>query len=375
MPYKSKSQQRFFFAAEARGELKPGTAREWAHKTKNIKKLPEHIGDEEKKAGVLDALEKFAAFTPAFIRSVARDGDVEVDQPEFKEKCRSLTGEAHLDKMSAGQLGQVAKMLWSKEASARKEHKPAAHKPAAHKPAAHKPETAAAKKKKPDEPLAMLGKGVVGAATPIAANTAAMLLAHEAPRTGTADFSKEKQFRSLEEAMGQSGTRKVEGPYAGMGEIGRDRGASGKADWGVVLPKGTSEAVAGHELGHRANWKAIDSVVGKPASRGLFRAALMSQGLTSAASIPLSAYTATDPNMSWTPGAVQLGVSAPRLLDEAAASLHAVRHLIGKYGLGKGLREGVRLAPAFGTYAAIAGAPIGITAARRAWRHVHPDNE
>lgn len=65
------------------------------------------------RAGVLDALEKFAAFTPGFIRTIARDNDVEVDQPEFKEKCRGLTGEAHLDKMSPGQLGQVAKMLWS----------------------------------------------------------------------------------------------------------------------------------------------------------------------------------------------------------------------------------------------------------------------
>lgn len=67
-----------------------------------------------RKRGSRDALEKFAAFSPGFIRSIARDGDVAVDQPEFKEKCRCLTGEAHLDKMSSGQLGQVAKMLWSK---------------------------------------------------------------------------------------------------------------------------------------------------------------------------------------------------------------------------------------------------------------------
>jgi hypothetical protein len=43
MPYKSKSQMRAFFAKEKRGELKPGTARKWAHETKNIKRLPEKI--------------------------------------------------------------------------------------------------------------------------------------------------------------------------------------------------------------------------------------------------------------------------------------------------------------------------------------------
>lgn len=43
MPFKSKAQQRFMFAAEERGDIPKGTAREWAHKTKNIKKLPEHV--------------------------------------------------------------------------------------------------------------------------------------------------------------------------------------------------------------------------------------------------------------------------------------------------------------------------------------------
>ena len=42
MPFKSKAQQRFMFAAEERGDVPKGTAEEWAHKTKNIKKLPEH---------------------------------------------------------------------------------------------------------------------------------------------------------------------------------------------------------------------------------------------------------------------------------------------------------------------------------------------
>ena len=41
MPFKSKSQQRFMFAAESRGDLPKGTAERWAKDTPDIKKLPE----------------------------------------------------------------------------------------------------------------------------------------------------------------------------------------------------------------------------------------------------------------------------------------------------------------------------------------------
>jgi hypothetical protein len=44
MPYESKSQMKKFFAMEDRGELPEGTAREWAHHTPHLKKLPEHKG-------------------------------------------------------------------------------------------------------------------------------------------------------------------------------------------------------------------------------------------------------------------------------------------------------------------------------------------
>ena len=43
MPFKSKAQQKKMFAMEKRGELKKGVAEEFAHETKNIKKLPEHV--------------------------------------------------------------------------------------------------------------------------------------------------------------------------------------------------------------------------------------------------------------------------------------------------------------------------------------------
>ena len=41
MPYRSKREMRWRFAAEKRGEVPKGSAREWAHHTPNIKALPE----------------------------------------------------------------------------------------------------------------------------------------------------------------------------------------------------------------------------------------------------------------------------------------------------------------------------------------------
>lgn len=50
MPFKSKSQQRFMFAAEERGDVPKGTARRWAHETPNIKRLPERKKKSKKEA-------------------------------------------------------------------------------------------------------------------------------------------------------------------------------------------------------------------------------------------------------------------------------------------------------------------------------------
>lgn len=61
MPFKSKAQQRFMFAAEARGEVPKGTAKTWAEHTPNIKKLPE-----KKKQS---KTEKKAAFIRSFVAS------------------------------------------------------------------------------------------------------------------------------------------------------------------------------------------------------------------------------------------------------------------------------------------------------------------
>jgi hypothetical protein len=58
MPFKSRAQQRFMFAAEARGELKKGTAKHWADVTPNIKALPERV---KKASAFLGGFDKTAA--------------------------------------------------------------------------------------------------------------------------------------------------------------------------------------------------------------------------------------------------------------------------------------------------------------------------
>lgn len=92
MPFKSKSQQRFFFAAEARGELPQGTARRWAHHTKNIKKLPEHVKKAFvlglSKVAVMDMAEeaRLIALAPMQTRVPGSQLDKETAQPRFGSK-------------------------------------------------------------------------------------------------------------------------------------------------------------------------------------------------------------------------------------------------------------------------------------------------
>ena len=42
-PFRSKAQMKKFFAMEARGEVKKGTAKRWAKHTPNIKALPTKV--------------------------------------------------------------------------------------------------------------------------------------------------------------------------------------------------------------------------------------------------------------------------------------------------------------------------------------------
>lgn len=59
MPFRSKAQQRFMFAAEDRGDLPQGMAEEWAKETPSIKRLPERVKNKgrTKKAALRTAFE------------------------------------------------------------------------------------------------------------------------------------------------------------------------------------------------------------------------------------------------------------------------------------------------------------------------------
>lgn len=59
MPFKSKAQEKKFFVMEENHEIPKGTAKRWAHHTKNIKDLPEHV--KHKKAFIAGFLLKCAA--------------------------------------------------------------------------------------------------------------------------------------------------------------------------------------------------------------------------------------------------------------------------------------------------------------------------
>lgn len=61
MPYKSKSQQRAFFAMEAKGELPKGTAKKWMAHTENFSELPDKVKAEKKAAFKVAFLTKLAS--------------------------------------------------------------------------------------------------------------------------------------------------------------------------------------------------------------------------------------------------------------------------------------------------------------------------
>lgn len=87
MPFKSKAQQRWMFAAEARGEVPKGTAKQWADETPNIKKLPERVKRKKrgKKKTFVAGLKKVAAQSLAGVTDQA----IEKHNRKLLEKMRA----------------------------------------------------------------------------------------------------------------------------------------------------------------------------------------------------------------------------------------------------------------------------------------------
>jgi len=133
-----------------------------------------------------------------------------------------------------------------------------------------------------------------------------------------------------------------------------------KAKPSVSFPDSATEAEIAHELGHTKNYETLGPRAGLAvnATRAL-------GGLTRG---PALAYSAMAEDPSYIPGLLHAGLNAPTLVDEAMASGRGLKALIGKHGLGGGLRQGMPLLPAFGTYALQAGAPLAVTGIRKALR-------
>ncbi len=58
VPFASKAQARKMFSLQSQGELKPGTAQEFAKATPSIKRLPEHAGDKPGRKRAIGALRR-----------------------------------------------------------------------------------------------------------------------------------------------------------------------------------------------------------------------------------------------------------------------------------------------------------------------------
>ena len=51
MPFKSQAQAKKFRVMESQGEIPKGTSDKWAHETKSIKSLPEHVKAKDSRHG------------------------------------------------------------------------------------------------------------------------------------------------------------------------------------------------------------------------------------------------------------------------------------------------------------------------------------
>ena len=227
-------------------------------------------------------------------------------------------------------------------------------------------------REEPEDIAVTAAKGLAGAAAPIAANTGAALALEAMPsyRKPDVDFSDATNFDKLKRQMGESGVALERDLYDGAA-MGYDD--AGKAT--AFLPKNTSEAIAGHEIGHAKNWRKVRDLLGQRGHDALWKARGMATNLGASTVMPAGFAAAVDPDASWAPGALQAGLYAPTLIDEGLASAHSLRNLVKEHGWSKGLRRGGALAPAFATYGAIGLTPAAITAGRKAWRRYNDNSD
>jgi len=222
-----------------------------------------------------------------------------------------------------------------------------------------KPESSTAEKAK--EVAKTVGAGAAGYLVQRHAHKPASALYHLMSPLDKKLFSK----RWLRYQMGGDVDRYYAGSPAAI--VGK-----GPFGWwrGIQLPSGVGEAVAAHEMGHNLNSQMLPPLAYVAGHN-------IADKITSYSVPAASIYAAASKDPSWAPGLASLAFSSPLLLDEGLASARAVAHMVGKYGLGKGLLHSSVLLPAYGTYLAHALAPLAITGVKKFMkkRREEKDNE
>jgi len=98
------AQMKLFFAKEKRGELPKGTAKAWAHKTPNIKSLPEHIKQSSLEENFIKIAKKL--FSPVESPPLsARVVQQDMIETAKKEKMKNMTPVEYRNEITARHTG------------------------------------------------------------------------------------------------------------------------------------------------------------------------------------------------------------------------------------------------------------------------------
>jgi hypothetical protein len=237
------------------------------------------------------------------------------------------------------------------------------------------------------ESARQIGRGALGFLAPGAASTAALVATRkgmdsasraEGLNPGERHGAIARRVRSVGKAMGHEaphdvvignlgpgwapelnvpGGGQLQGSHLPPGNVVMPHRGAAPAKSAILVQRNTPEAVLAHEYGH-AKFHHNNRLIGKARS------------ISSIAANPLSssiagAVAAGEEDPSWGVGAANLAMHSPTLLDEGVATGHALRHMTKTHGFRQGLAKSRMLAPAYGTYAALAAAPLAITGARK----------
>lgn len=142
----------------------------------------------------------------------------------------------------------------------------------------------------------------------------------------------------------------------------------------VNIPRKAPESVVAHELGHVKNRDIIHSISNKmfKTERGKLWGRRIGWHLPVNLKTPtlLSLAASGIANDDDAKGQLAIpatvaAINAPLLAEEGMANVHALKHLVTKHGIPKGLLKSVPLAGSYGSYLSLGALPLGIALYRR----------